>query len=305
LEKDDLKNLFTFNKAERRGAFALSIAIFIVLIYNIISPTLFQDEYDFSSFNKEMAAIKKSKSEIVANNFSDDSVYHTVVKKKKKPLLYNFNPNTTTEKEWVSFGLTPKQAKSICKYTQKGGRFYSKDDLKKMYCLNSEQCNRLMPFVVIDDMDNEILEVESDFGNLEEDDTVKIDLNTANFESLMNINGIGPSTAKGILKYKDYLGGYVDKNQLLEVYHIDSSRFKQIAGYFIINTDSVKQFNINTATYYDLKKHPYISKNTAYEITQYRSIHGNFKAIEELKKINSISDSLYHKIYLYFAIIGK
>ncbi len=304
MRKDDIKNLFTFNKAERRGVFILSIVIFVLLIYNIFSPGLFQEEFDFRSFNKQMEALKEEKVRLkldIKPSLEKDSTF----KKKKQAILYNFNPNTITEKEWVSFGLSPKQAKSICKYIRKGGRFYTKDDLRKMYCLNSEECNRLIPFVVIDDMEDNLEEEENDFGDMGERDTLKIELNSASFNSLMEIKGIGPATAKGILKYKSYLGGYVDKSQLLEVYQIDSLRYKQIIDYFIVNTDSVKVFDINNASYYELKKHPYISKNVAYEITQYRSINGDFKSIDELKKIKSISDSLYHKIYLYFAISKK
>lgn len=304
MEKDDIKNLFTFSKSERRGAFVLSIAILIVLLYNIFSPVFFQEEYDFSSFHKEIDSLKNKQTSI--NVFPKETVANipSKIEKAKLPRLYNFNPNTTTEKEWISMGLSPKQAKSICKYIRKGGKFYTKEDLRKMYCLNSEECNRLIPFVVIDELEDQ-QDIGIDFGNLKIIDTVKIELNAASFENLMEIKGIGPATAKGILKYKSILGGYVDKKQLREVYQIDSSRYKQISGYFTISLDSVRKINLNTSSYFELKKHPYISKSLAYEITQYRSMKGDYNSVEDLKKIKNLSDSLYQKIYLYFAVSEK
>lgn len=303
MEKDDIKNLFTFSKSERRGAFILAIAIVILLLYNIFSPYFFQQEYDFSSFYAEMDELERLNR--VNEKFDNKNSHNLNTKKDNKyPKLYNFNPNTTTEEEWIKMGLSPKQAKTICKYTGKGGRFYSKEDLKKMYCLSTEEYLRLMPFVVIAEDINPPDNV-SDFGNEIVIDTVKIELNSASFENLMKIKGIGPSTAKGILKYKSYLGGFVDKKQLLEVYQIDSSRYKQISGYFTVSLDSVRKINLNKATYFDLKKHPYISKSFAYEITQYRSMKGDYKSVEDLKNIKNVSDSLYQKIYLYFAISEK
>jgi len=97
----------------------------------------------------------------------------------------------------------------------------------------------------------------------------------------------------------------VDTKQLLEVYQIDSARYKQIVGRFIVRLDSVRRININSATYFDLRKHPYISNSLAYEITQYRSMKGDYKSVQDLKNIKSVSDSLYQKIYLYFAVSGK
>jgi len=177
VEKDDIKN-----KSERRGAFALAIAIVILLLYNIFSPYLFHQEYDFSSFYAEMDELKSEN--LIGEKFQNRTsvVTKSNIKNENLPRLYNFNPNTTTEEEWIKMGLSPKQAKSICKYTSKGGRFYSKEDLKKMYCLNTEECLRLMPFVVLEDM---VLQTDivSDFGNEIVIDTFKIELNSANIEN--------------------------------------------------------------------------------------------------------------------------
>ena len=43
--------------------------------------------------------------------------------------------------------------------------------------------------------------------------------------------------------------------------------------------------NINTATKDEMKSHPYIKWPLANAIVEYRTQHGNFSSIEDLKKI--------------------
>ena len=87
----------------------------------------------------------------------------------------------------------------------------------------------------------------------------------------------------------------------MEVYGMDQERYQQIKPFFEIDTDSIKQLSLKTANYSQLLRHPYISKDLAYEITYYRKMHGGFKSVDELKTISIVNDSLYQKIYLYFA----
>ena len=82
---------------------------------------------------------------------------------------------------------------------------------------------------------------------------------------------------------------------------MDQERYRQIKPFFKIDTDSIKRLSLKTASYSQLLRHPYISKDLAYEITNYRKMHGGFKSVTELKSISIVNDSLYQKIYLYFA----
>ena len=44
-----------------------------------------------------------------------------------------------------------------------------------------------------------------------------------------------------------------------------------------------------------MKSHPYLRYNLANAIFQYRTQHGNFNSIEEIKKIMLISEEIFHK----------
>ena len=123
------------------------------------------------------------------------------------------------------------------------------------------------------------------------------------FDSLLEINGVGPSTAKAIIAYREKLGGYYSIEQLQEVYLIDSAKYESLVSNFYVNTDSIHPYlHLNTDDYYSLKKHPYISKKMAYDIQQYRDNNGEFSNIEQLKNVNSINDSIYMRLYWYFEL---
>ena len=73
------------------------------------------------------------------------------------------------------------------------------------------------------------------------------ELNSADSIDLVQLYNIGPTIARRILKYRSLLGGFFCKEQLLEVYGIDSSRFSDIAPYLTVNRSAIVPININTA----------------------------------------------------------
>ena len=58
----------------------------------------------------------------------------------------------------------------------------------------------------------------------------------------------------------------------------------------------IKKININEADETDLARLPGVGKSLAQRIIEYRNRAGNFRAIEEIKKVRGIKDSLFNKI---------
>jgi len=295
--KEDLKEFLSFNKAERRGVFILSIIVVLLILYNIFGPFAEVNKSDFSEFKNKIARYKAIKDSIEFVAKGQKKLYAKVYSKAKRSYnLKSFDPNVISKQEWIDMGLSSKQAASIIKFVSKGGKFYNPNDLRKLYCLSSTECDKFIPYVLIqEDIPDE------DFGIEKEEEYLSIDLNSASKENLELVKGIGPATAKGIIKYRQILGGYFSVNQLKEVFLIDSVKFENVKNNFIVNRDSIHIININNASYYKLRRHPYISKQMAYEIVQYRSMKGNYNSKDDLLKVKGMSDSLYQKIYLYFA----
>ena len=294
--KQSFKEFFSFTKAERRGIFFLLLLIAILLVYDLLSPfdNPFVSENDL--FKQEVDAFLASKEKVDKQpkpTQKNDKSISKKVSKKRELNLHPFDPNSMTYNQWLAMGLSERQASTIEKYKSKGGSFRKAEDFKKIYCISAEEYQTLLPYIVINTMEEDII------GETKE--PIQLDLNTVNMEEIQCVSGIGPSYAKRITKYRKLLGGYVSISQLKEVYGMDIERYQKISPYFTLTLDSVHKLSLNSATYNQLIYHPYISKDLAYEIMDYRKLHGKFHSVEDLKKISLINDSLYQKIYLYFA----
>jgi len=62
--------------------------------------------------------------------------------------------------------------------------------------------------------------------------------------------------------------------------------------------------DLNTAGVEELVAIPYIGKYTAGNIIRYRTEHGPFKAVEEVKKVKGIKDKNYERFYRHLKV-GK
>lgn len=128
---------------------------------------------------------------------------------------------------------------------------------------------------------------------------VTVELNSADSMDLVQLYNIGPSFAKRILKYRNLLGGFVSKEQLWEVYGMDSVRYNDIAPYVTINPEGVIPMDLNSATIDQLKRHPYLDYYQAKAIVRMREQAGLYKNVEDLRKISIIDNETYTKLIPY------
>jgi competence ComEA-like helix-hairpin-helix protein len=126
-----------------------------------------------------------------------------------------------------------------------------------------------------------------------------IELNSADTFELQRLRGIGPSFARRIIRYRERLGGYLDKSQLLEVFGMDTAKYKEIREHLTVNRDSIHKINLNEVTFKQLMAHPYFPFEVTKYIMIYRKDHKRFKSTEELLLIKNVSDSAYKKIKPY------
>ena len=134
------------------------------------------------------------------------------------------------------------------------------------------------------------------------DNSFIIELNAADTFDLQRLRGIGSSFASRIVKYREKLGGYVETTQLLEIYGMDKSRFDLIRDHVKVNPDSIRKISLNEVSFKELMKHPYFPFEVTKSIMIYRKKQKKFNDIEELRKIETISDSLFIKIKPYVNI---
>jgi DNA uptake protein ComE-like DNA-binding protein len=129
-----------------------------------------------------------------------------------------------------------------------------------------------------------------------------IELNSTDTFELQRLRGIGSSFARRIVKYRDRLGGFISKSQLLEVWGMDSSRYNAIAEHLYADPDSIHKIDLNTVSFKELLSHPYFPFEVTKAIMLYRKEHKKFMQPEELMNIKVIPDSAYRKMKDYIRV---
>lgn len=126
-----------------------------------------------------------------------------------------------------------------------------------------------------------------------------VELNTADTLDLQQLYNIGPTFSRRIVRYRTLLGGFVNKDQLLEVYGMDTARYADILPYITIDTSAVSKLDINSATIDQLKHHPYLDYYQAKAIVRLRESQGPYRNIGDLLNVTLIDQQTFSKIAPY------
>ncbi|MGX5688130.1 ComEA family DNA-binding protein [Arcticibacter tournemirensis] len=299
-----LTEFFSFTRKELNGLLVFCMLLLIVLLVPLAASWFrSQETYDFSRFKKEIAEFRASEIKRSGQNYHKD--YEDVEALAKAPVYFRFNPNQLPEADWQKLGLSKKQIRVIKNYEAKGGKFWKKEDLKRIYSIDALMYSKLEPYINIPEEYHAYGRVTEEGGGARKyfkNIAVVVDLNSADSATLQTVRGIGPVLASRIVRYRDRLGGFCRKEQLREVYGIDSVRYSSLEGQIIVNPGPVRKLNFNTATFDDIKGYPYLSYKQMNAIIQYRKQHGPYSGINDLKKIAILNEEILRKIapYLIF-----
>jgi len=130
-----------------------------------------------------------------------------------------------------------------------------------------------------------------------------IELNSTDTLELQRLKGIGPAFARRIISYRDRLGGFYMKSQILEVFGMDSSRYRNISANITVNPSMVKKIDINNIAFKDLMRHPYFPYELTREIILGRKKMKKFTSPENLRSVKGMTDSTFNRISRYIEIL--
>ena len=304
------KEYFTFTRKERNGIIVLLIIILLLssvklyLNHQISGEITFSQEFEnqVAEFKNSLKLIEKDKDKIepaiYKNDYNDNNWFIP-------DTLIDFDPNTIKKKELFKLGFPERQVKTLLNYRNKGGKFYKKEDLLKVYGIEKLQYEKLKPFINIQAEKEKLGSLIQEDNKPETKSAVFVELNSANEEELMKLYGIGESFAQRIIKYRDKLGGFYSENQLLEVYGMDTARFMGFKQQLLLDVGFINKIDLNTADYKGLIKHPYLNKYQVQSLLKYRELSGGFVSIKEIEKNNLIDSEVFEKIKPYFIINQK
>ena len=207
-----------------------------------------------------------------------------------------FDPNNYLEDDWAALGLSLKQVAVVMSFTKRG--LYSNEDLQKIFVISPALYELIKDSTFYPTKENKPYEVKLD----KQIALKSLLLNTAVSTDLEQIKGIGPFYAKMILKYRDALGGFVDKNQLLEVYKMTPEVVAIIENNCIIDPSFCRKININTVTALELQAHPYLDWSQANSIVKMREQKKFYRNVNEILESHLIDENTFLKLLPYLSL---
>lgn len=128
---------------------------------------------------------------------------------------------------------------------------------------------------------------------------VVIELNTADSAKLTRLKGIGPSFARRIITYRNHLGGFVRKEQLMEVFGLDSERYIGLQSQVSVDGSHIKKIHLNSVNFDGLRYFPYLTYKQMNAIIQFREQHGEYESLADLGNIVIMDKLTLQKIKPY------
>lgn len=290
-----MKSPFYISKKSRRGLTVLFfLAFFIVLI-----PRLY-----VHFLKVDTVLIKKPliKVETKTNN-SKSKQNKKQYSKKKKKLVYRspkgkFDPNEYTHEDWMYLGLSEKQTNVIMRFLNH--KIYTNEALKKIYVLPDTvyhliKDSTVYPAHIFDEKETFVKKKSPSINTI-------LELNTIDSLELISINGIGPFYASQIINYRNKLGGFYKREQLMEIWKMKEETYQILMESLIIDTSTLQKIHLNTVSFEKLKNHPYLSYSQANSIVKMRTQLGRFDSISSIKKSKLINDDTFLRVRPYLSL---
>lgn len=303
-----IRLIFGFSRKEMNGfALLLPLMLMIILLPSLYNRYSMQaTKRDFSKESRTLDSLleawqdKKARDESRAVALSIPT--------------HPIDPNTATIQELENFGFPAHLATRIVHYREKGGKFPTKQSLLKIYHMDTALFIRLQEYIVVKPLPTkkrkfrepakkDTIRSPSIFNRRVTAEITQIDINQADTSKLRLIRGIGSVLSSRIVDFRGKLGGFVQLEQLKEVYGLDSTVRNRLLQVAVVDSlFSPQKININTATVKDLSNHPYISWTIAKAIVAYRFQHGTFVQIEDIRNILLVDQNIFSKIEPYLTV---
>ena len=284
---------------------------------------------DFSAFEHEIATFVGQKAaDTEGGGFSNQS---------DEPVLFPFNPNNATKEDLMRLGLSPRVATTFVHFREKGGRFFKKEDFKKIYGIKESDYKRLEDYIELEN-DGAFSSKSYDRtpqynqynASKETQRTIELkpfDPNTATETELLSL-GLEVRTVKVLLKYREKGGQFRTKDDLKKIYNLSDidflriNSFVQIAenqiitkGYLpnVQNNEAIKKsviqepvpVDLNRATMDDLLQLRGIGRTFALRIIEHRERLGGFTSLNQLKEVYGLPDSTLYFVMPFLRLISS
>lgn len=257
-----------------------------------------------------------------------DKIEFTEIAKSRSKELVDFDPNDLNAEQWKKLGFSEKQATTILKYKEiVGGKFTSKEQLKKCYSISDEKFEELAPYILLPEKSAASSHPQNRFSSYSKPAIKEIkvfakfnpdDYAARDWENL----GFSEKQAAAIVKYRNYLGGsFRSKEKFKECFIISNENYKKLEPYLLIPETSVESQTKNFADKKEKSRRNYqnfdpnlldeegwknlgFSEKQANVILNYknRNLKGSFQNLGEIKSCFVISADKFAELEPYITL---
>ncbi len=211
--------------------------------------------------------------------------------------LFTFDPNTIDSANAIHLGIPLKQVNTLMHYREKGGRFYKKEDILKLYGLDPVIAHQLIPFI-------ELTSSESKWGSYKNRDkgnnfkssydyarTYKmkngsaswiIDINDAGANEWHDKTKLPMNIIHQIINFKNHLGGFTHPLQLKKVYGLADTAFQNLRPHLVVQKNFKPLLNSSTMNFAQWKSLGIFEDQQLFEILKMRKQQGGQVSWREL-----------------------
>ena len=292
------KSHFWYNKSQRNGIF------FLTLLILLLQGFIFFDVFS----SDEIIATNKSK--ISAFQSQIDSLKAMEIEN-RKPKIYPFNPNYITDYKGEQLGMSLAEIDRLLTFRKTNKFINSQDEFQQVTKVSDSLLSAIAPYFKFPDwvadqkQNNSSFNKQSRYKNSVISSAVKrssTDINKATAADFKTISGIGVVFSERIIQYRSKLQGFTFENQLYEVWGLDKEVANKVLSIFkIVDKPIIKKVNVNTVTFKELLKNPYIDYELCKKIFNYRDEVAELQRILELKNIKDFPLDKYDRIVLYLS----
>jgi len=258
---------FIFSEKERKGIIVLGVILTLSIVFALLVP-------------HKNDLVRKT------NPLASPTLH-----------LFKFDPNTIDSANAIHLGIPLKQVKTLMHYREKGGRFYKKGDLLKLYGLDPLIAHQLIPFI-------ELTSSESKWGSNPYRDkgnnfksnyshsykykmnngspSWTIDINEADASEWNDKTKLPMNIVHQIINYKNHLGGFTHPMQLKKVYGLADTTFQNLRPHLLVQKNFKPLLNSSTMNFAQWKSLGIFEDQQLYEILKLRKQQGGQVSWREL-----------------------
>lgn len=287
------KSHFWYTKSQRNGIFLLLIIIAVLQTVIFFVDFSGDDLVDYDT--NEMAILQKQIDSLKLAKISEENK------------IYPFNPNYITDFKGEQLGMSLKEINRLLAFRKTGKFVNSKEEFQQITQVSDSLLSKISPnfkfpdWVVKKNQQKKLSKTSKKSSNSSFSKKLTTrDINKATQEDFKIIYGIGDKLSERIIKYRSKLQGFSLPEQFYEVWGLEKDiADKALEMFNIIEKPLIKKTNINTASFKEVLKNPYIDYKLCKQIFDYRDEVAELQNINELKNIKNFPLNKYDRIVLY------